>query len=125
MATAQITVQAGYTVDETQKLVSLYGTLIVGAGNYAAGGLALDSVLLALPEGIQTSTGVLRCLINSRTGSGYIYQRLANGKMMILQVPPNGSLTTAAPLQEIPASTNLQGVQNDNISFEASWKRNA
>lgn len=125
MATALITVQAGYTVDETQKLVTLYGTLIVGAGNYAAGGLALDSVLLALPEGIQTSTGVLRCLINSRSGSGYIYQRLSNGKMIILQVPTNGSLTTAAPLQEIPASTNLQGVQNDSISFEASWKRNA
>lgn len=124
MATALITVQAGYTVDETQKLVSIYGTLVVGSGNYAAGGLALDTVLLALPEASVTNTGVLRCLINSRSGSGYIYQRLSNGKMMILQVPVNGSLTTAAPLNEIPASTNLQGVQNDNISFEASWKRN-
>src|SRR5690242_2918212 len=109
MATAQISVQAGYTVDETQKLVMIYGTLVVGAGNYAAGGLALDGVLLALPEAVQTNTGVLRCLINSRSGSGYIYQRLANGNMMILQVPTNGSLTTAAPLQEIPASINLQG----------------
>jgi hypothetical protein len=125
MATALITVSAGYTVDETQKLITLYGTLVVGAGNYAAGGLTLDSVLLALPEGAKTNTGVLSCQIASRSGSGYVYQRLSNGKMMILQVPPNGSLTTAAPLQEIPTSTNLQGVQNDSIAFIASWKRNA
>lgn len=125
MSQAQITVQSGYTVDETQKLVTIYGTLVVGAGSYAAGGLTLDGILLALPEGVLTSTGILRCLINSRSGSGYIYQRLSNGNMMILQVPPNGSLTTAAPLQEFPASSDLQGVQNDNIGFEASWKRNA
>lgn len=125
MAQATISVAAGYKVDNTQKKVIVTGTLVVSAGTYGAGGLVLDSVLLALPE-VTTNSGVLRCIITSAKGTGYIYQRIAaTGKMMVLQVPPNGSLTTAAPLQELPTSYNLQGVQNDTIDFEAQFIRNA
>src|SRR5208337_3168233 len=114
MAVAILSVNAGYLVDNTQKKIIISGQIKVGpAGStYVAGGLALDSVILALPEAT-TNSGVRRCVLMSDTGTGYIYQRIpANKTMMILQVPPNGSLTTAAPLQEIPNSTNLQGVVN-------------
>lgn len=124
MANAVIQVQSGYITDNSQRLLRIQGTLKVVGTSYIPGGLALDSVLLALPEAT-TNSGVRRCIITSLNGTGYIYQRLSNGKMMILQVPVNGSLTTAAPLNEIPASTNLQGVNNDVLDFEAEFIRNA
>jgi hypothetical protein len=45
--------------------------------------------------------------------------------MMILQVPLTGSLTTAAPLVEVLAGSNLSQVQNDVIFFEAIYRRNS
>jgi hypothetical protein len=123
-------VQAGYLVDNTQKKIVIAGQLkVIGSGNYPVGGIPLDAVLLALPEAT-TNSGVRRCPLLSLLGTGYIYQRIpgatpGTGTMMVLQVPPNGSLTTAAPLQQIPSSTNMQGVQNDLIDFEAEFLRNA
>jgi hypothetical protein len=102
----------------------IQGQLKVTGTPYIPGGVALDSILLALPEAT-TNSGVRRCVLTSLSGTGYIYQRLSNGKLMILQVPVNGSLTTAAPLNEIPASTNMQGINNDLIDFEAEYIRNA
>ena len=127
MALATLSVNAGYLVDNTQKLLKVIGTITVSSASatYPVGGITLDSVLLALSE-VTTNSGVKRCVLQSATGTGYIYQRIpSTGKMMILQVPPNGSLTTAAPLQEIPSNINLQGVANDQIDFEAQFKRNA
>ena len=125
MSVATLSVNAGYLADNTQKKIIISGTLTVAGTVYPVGGIVLDSVILALPEAT-TNSGVRRCVLTSRSGSGYIYQRIpANKTMMILQVPPNGSLTTAAPLQEIPSSTNLQGVVNDQIEFEAELLRNA
>ena len=127
MALATLSVQAGYIVDNTQKLIKINGTIKVAAigGTYPAGGIVLDSVLSALPEAT-TNSGVKRCILTSLTGTGYIYQRIAStGKMMVLQVPVNGSLTTAAPLNEFPSSGNIQGIVNDSIDFEVSFFRNA
>lgn len=127
MANSVLTVQAGYNVDNTQKRIHLFARLVVGAvgSTYPVGGIPLDSVLLALPE-ITTNSGVKFCLIASGLGSGYIYQRIpSTGKMMILQVPVNGSLTTAAPLNQIPSSTNMQGIINDQIDIWATFLRNA
>lgn len=125
MSLATLAVSSGYLVDNTQRKVIISGSIVVSGTTYPAGGIALDSVILALPEAT-TNSGVRRCILTSRTGTGYIYQRIAStGKMMILQVPPNGSLTTAAPLQELPSSLNMQGVNNDTIDFEAELLRNA
>lgn len=113
--------------DNTQKRQEIYGQINVtpANGTYPAGGITFDSVLLAVP-GVTTNSGVKYTQIQSAAGSGYIYQRIpATGKMMILQLPPNGSLTTAAPMQEIPSSTNMQGVVNDTIEFKATVFRNA
>ena len=121
---AAIVVQSGYITDNSQRLLRIQGQIKVTGTPYPAGGIALDSVLLALPEAT-TNSGVRRCILTSLLGTGYIYQRLSNGKMMILQLPPNGSLTTAAPLQELPSSTNMQGINNDLIDFEAEFIRNA
>jgi len=125
MALATLTVLPGYEIDNTQKRIHLYCKLQVAGTSYPAGGIPLDSVLLALPE-ITTNSGVKRTDIQSALGTGYIYQRIpSTGTMMILQVPPNGSLTTAAPLQQIPSNTNMQGIINDTIECHATFFRNA
>jgi hypothetical protein len=127
MALGTLTVQAGYTVDNTQKRIILQCQLKFSAAGdtYPANGITLDSVLLSVPE-VTTNSGVKWAQIQSDTGSGYIYTRIpSTGKMQILQIPPNGSLTTAAPLQQIPSSTNMQGVFNDVITCRAEFLRNA
>jgi hypothetical protein len=92
---------------------------------YPVGGLPLDSVLLALPEST-TNSGVRRCILTSDVGSGYIWQRIpATGKMMGLQVPPTGSLTTAAPLQQLPSTVSDLTLQNEAINFQVEMLRNA
>lgn len=113
--------------DNTQKRQHIYGQITVGpaSGVYPAGGIPFDSVLLAQP-GVTTNSGVKFTYIQSATGSGFIYQRIpSTGNMMILQIPPNGSLTTASPLQQIPSNYNMQGIANDTIEFHATVFRNA
>jgi hypothetical protein len=127
MALATLTVAAGAQIDNTQKRVHLYCQLQLSAAGdtYPAGGIPLDSVLLAVP-GFTTNSGVKFTEIQSESGSGYIYQRIpATGKMMILSIPPNGSLTTPSPLQQIASSLNMQGIFNDVIACHATAFRNA
>lgn len=126
MALCTLTV-SGLLFDNTQKRQHIYGQINVtpASGSYPVGGIAFDSVLLANPE-VFTNSGVKFTTIQSEAGTGYIYQRIAaTGKMMILQVPPTGSLTTAAPLQEIPSGTDMHGVVNDTIKFHATVLRNS
>src|SRR5438105_3455666 len=98
MSAAAIVVGANPVQTNDQRIQRFIGTLTVTGTDYPVGGIALDSALVAalLPN---SNTTVLRVTLESRNGLGYIYQRIAStGKMMILQVPPSGSLTTAAPL---------------------------
>jgi hypothetical protein len=121
-----LTVQAGYLVDNTQKKIIIEGRMVLGgSGNYPAGGVPLDSVLLALPEA-NTNSGVFSCLMWDESGvNSYIFTRIpSTGTMMILQVPVNGSLTTAAPLNQLPSSTNMSNI-GSAIHFIAHFKRNA
>lgn len=124
MSQASLAVNPGYIVDNTQKLIQIHGSLVLSGTVYEAGGVPLDSVLLALPE-VTTNSGVAFCILTDDTGSGYIFQRIpSTGTMMILQVPPSGSLTTAAPLQQLPSNTNLQGI-GTRIHFDCAFRRNA
>jgi hypothetical protein len=70
---------------------------------------------------------LLYVLAWSGIGSGYVYQYIpSTGRLMVLQVPPTGSLTTAAPLQQLPSSANsMSGVFNDVILFEARYLRSS
>lgn len=125
MPTAAITIAAGFTQTNDMRIQRFLGTLTINAQTYTAGGLALDSVLLAalLP---QSNRPPLRVVLTSQNGLGYIYQRInSSGKLMILQVPPAGSLVTAAPLQEILAGLSLSVVATDVIQFEAQYLRNS
>jgi hypothetical protein len=124
MAVAVITVQGGVIQTQDQRIQRFMGKLNLGpiASTYVPGGIPLDSVLLAalLPT---SNLPPVRVELFSDTGSGYIYQRVAaTGKLMILQVPLTGSLTTAAPLVEMLAGTV---VPNENISFNAQYLRNS
>ena len=123
-----LVVQAGYDVDNTQKNIIINGRIVITGGIggvYPVGGIPLDSVLLALPEAT-TNSGVRSCLLWDESGVGaYIFTRIpSTGAMMILEVPVNGSLTTAAPLTQIPSSTNMQSI-GSAIHFEARFRRNA
>lgn len=126
MAVAVITVTGGASgtiQTNDQRIQRFYGALSMGpAGStYVPGGIPLDSVLLAalLPTSNDDPEYVR---LESTTGSGYIYQRIpSTGKMMILQVPLTGSLTTAAPLVEMLAGTV---VPNEQITFVTEYLRN-
>jgi hypothetical protein len=121
-----LAVQVGYVVTNDQRTTTIWGKmLITGTGNYPVGGFALDSVLLAIPEATGAIINV-QADSNANIPSGYIWQRNPiTGKLMGLQVPPSGSLTTAAPLQQIPSSVDQNTLTNEVIGFEATYKRNS
>lgn len=115
----------GLRQDNTQTYQWFDGFLQLSAfaDTYPVGGIPLLAVLKAacLP------TGPLKTLeVWSTAGSGYIYDYIdATGALMILQVPPSGSLTTAAPLQQLSSAANsLSGVFLDTIRFRARFVRN-
>jgi hypothetical protein len=129
MATATLSVVGGASGTKQsnhQRWQEFIGTLAVSArgDTYPAGGMALDSVLgAALP--IESNSAPIAVLVWGIMG--YIYTRIpSSGKLMVLQVPPTGSLTTAAPLQELSSASNsLSGVFADTITFRATYNRNA
>lgn len=121
-----ITVSSIFIQDNAQKTQTFSGTLTIENGFYPQGGIALDSVLLATLQPT-TNQPPISVILNSLKGTGYIYQRIpSTGNLMILQVPQNGSLKTAAPLSEISSATgSLSEVSSDVIQFEAVYRRNA
>ena len=124
MATAVITV-SGVTQTNDQTTQRFYGTLTIGkvGDSYIPGGLALDTALLAALLPNSNSAPIYTNIYGAQIG--YIYQRIpSTGKLMILEVPPSGSLTTQAPLQELNAGNTLSAVQADSITFEVVYKRN-
>lgn len=123
MAVAVISISAGYTIDNTQRTSVIDCALTVGPGTYPNGGLPLAALL----EALSGATGKLATvLLWSDTASGYIYQFVkATGNMMILQVPPSGSLVTAAPLQQLPSGSTLSAVQADTIHAQVRFLRNS
>jgi hypothetical protein len=127
MAVAVITVNGGLSGTirtNDQRMERFIGTLSLGpaGATYVPGGIPLDSVLLATLSPT-SNAAPKRVTCDSTTGSGYIYQRISStGKLMILQVPLTGSLTTAAPLVEMLAGTV---VPNELINFVAEYFRNA
>jgi hypothetical protein len=123
MAVAVLVI-GGHEGTNDQRFERHVGTFTVGAGTYVPGGLQLASVLQStvFPKSNSNPFGVM---MYSQTGSGYIYQYIkSTGCVMIMQVPLTGSLTTAAPLVEVLAGSNLSQVQNDVIFFEAIYRRN-
>lgn len=126
MATALLTVNLDNAMpDNTQKKEIWNGTILVGAGTYNPGGLDFINAFraAALPK---SNVSPIRVVFTSGKGSGYIYQYIeSTGKMMVLQVPLTGSLTTAAPLVELLAGSTLSAVQADAIDFQVEFLRNS
>lgn len=113
-----------YTATNDQKTTTISGRMtITGSGNYPAGGFTLDSVIKAIPE---CQGAIMRVVVTSDVGSGYIYQRIpTTGKLMPLQVPPSGSLTTAAPLQQVPSTLDQNTFASEVLNFVATILRNS
>ena len=113
-----------YTVTNDQRTETISGRMtITGSGNYPAGGYALDSVIKAIPECTGT---IMRVTVMSDVQSGYVYSRNpTTGKLMQLQVPPSGSLTTAAPLQQVPSTLDQNTAASEVLNFVATILRNS
>jgi hypothetical protein len=128
MAVGAITVVGPIVQSNDQRIQRFYFQITITPFNgvYPVGGLPFNSVVAAalLPT---SNTGILRAIVQSAAGSGYIYQWIkATGTLMILQVPPSGSLTTAAPLQQIPSDgVSLGGPFEDTILCLVEYLRNA
>jgi hypothetical protein len=116
-------------VSNDQKFQIVIGTLVIGAGSYVQGGLALDAVLDAMSGVHSGGKGPLFMTIQSASGSGYGYQRVMTfspptaGKLMI----SGAGATLSPPLEgaEIPASAIASAVTGDVIVFRAEFLRNA
>jgi len=128
---ALILINPDFIIDNLQHTQRISGRLTVVPGTgYEVGGIPFDSVVLGLP-GVTTNSGVHQARFNSLKGTGYIYERVDNGNigggtMIIEEVPPSGSLTTAAPLQQLGSGSNsLSEVANDVIQFECYVRRNS
>lgn len=125
-ATLKISRPPAVVIDNLQhsQEISCQMVVIPGTG-YEVGGIPFDSVILK-QSGVQTNSGVREALIWSTLGTGYIYQRSPTGNLIILQVPPTGSLTTAAPLQQLSsAAGSLSEVQNDILQVKCWVNRNS
>ena len=127
MALATFSVAPGFKQTNDQRVARYYFTLALSApgDTYPVGGIPLKSVLAAA---LQPTTNSAPLYVQITGGAaGYIYQYIpSTGNLMILQVPPNGSLTTAAPLQQLGSNTNsLSGVFADTITGVAEYLRNA
>jgi hypothetical protein len=125
LATATV-ITSSIIQDNTQKKQIFNCTLQLSAPTdiYPVGGIPLKAVLAAalMPT---TNRDPLSVRIYSLTNSGYIYTYIAaTGTLMVLQVPPNGSLTTAAPLQQYPSAA-ISGIWADIIRVEVEYLRNA
>lgn len=131
MSVAVVTVQPGFVQDNLQRSQMFTGQLTIGPdinAVYPTGGIPVLAALIAALFPTSNDPGPHSVEFWSTKGSGYIYTYIkSTGTMMILQAPPAGSLTTAAPLQQLGSnSQSLSGVViGDVIGFRATWRRNA
>lgn|ERR1700720_623546 len=130
MSAPVVTIQPGFVQDNLQRSQMFTGQLTIGPANatYPAGGIPIYQALLAALFPTTNDPVPHYVELHSTRGTGYIYTYIkSTGCMMILQVPPSGSLTTAAPLQELPSSANsLSEIATlDVIAFKIMWRRNA
>jgi hypothetical protein len=129
MSAVVVNILPGFVQDNLQRTQMFTGELTVGpfGALYPEGGIPLYQALLAALFPTTNDQVPHSVELWSTKGSGYIYTYIkATGCMMILQVPPSGSLSTASPLQQLSdASNSLSGVFEDVIAFRVCWRRNA
>jgi hypothetical protein len=125
-----VVVKPGFVQDNVQHSVEYTGELTIGAGAsdvYPAGGIPILAALIAALFPTTNDTKPHYVELHSTLGTGYIYTYIkSTGCMMVLEVPPSASLTTAGPLQQLTSGANsLSEVSADVIAFLIKWRRNA
>jgi hypothetical protein len=107
--------------DNWQRTQRFRCKMVFGTGIYPVGGIPIDKALAAalFPT---SNHGPRNITAQSLIGSGYIYDYIrSTGCLMILAVPPSGSLTSAHPLVQID-SDNLPV---DQLLVTVEYDRNA
>lgn len=119
-----VTVGKNPVQDNWQHTQRFRCTVTISDGIYPVGGIPIDAPLKAALN--PTSNNGPRAIqAVSLNGSGYIYDYIrSTGKLMVLDVPPSASLTSAAKLQELN-SDNFHGVSQDTIQLTVEYARNA
>lgn len=129
MSAVVVNILPGYVQDNLQRSVLYTGELTIGpfGALYPEGGIPLYQALLAALMPTTNDQVPHSAEFWSTKGTGYIFTYIkATGCLMVLQVPPSGSLTTAGPLQQLSDATNsLSEVSQDVIGFRITWRRNA
>lgn len=121
LATLTLTNLPPTSIDRTDGIVFGKITFSAPTDIYPVGGFLFDSVFKQM-EQVKSTSGKPRW-VQVQSTAGYIYQYIpATGKLMVLQVPPSGSLTTAAPLQEYPSAA-ISGIWADSVTFKAEYQR--
>lgn len=111
-------------IDNTQSLIHVYGSLAVGAGDYAADGLAVSFLGLVIasdpPLSVEISS---QPLVADATTGQYVYgwakgTTQANGKMQIFT-----GAAAQSPLTELSDGATPAAVVADRIRFHAVFNR--
>lgn len=129
MSAPVVTVRPGFVQDNVQHSQQFTGEITIAdrLATYPVGGIPILAALIAALFPTSNDPKPHSVQLWSTTGTGYIYTYIkSTGCMMVLQIPPAGSLTTAAPLQELGSNAaSLSEVAADVIQFVATWRRNA
>jgi hypothetical protein len=99
-------------------------SITISDGIYPVGGIPIDKAMAAalLPTSNRTPRALQAVSLN---GSGFVYDYIrTTGKLMVLVVPPSGSLTSQAPLQELNSDA-FHKVSLDTIQITVEYDRNA
>ncbi len=124
MAAPVVTVSGSFIPDNSARLQRFIGTLTIGnsAAIYPNGGIPIQAALAAALSP-KSSAGPVAIYLYSTLASGYVYT-YESGNLVIMTVPPSGSLTSGAPLTPLTSIALGAAIAADVIGFDAYYDRN-
>ena len=109
--------------DNWQRTQRFRCKLVFGDGIYPVGGIPINAALAAalFPT---SNKGPRNVFAQSILGSGFVYDYIrSTGCLMVLLVPPSGSLTSQAPLQQLNSDA-FHKVSLDQLVLTVEYDRN-
>lgn len=119
-----ITFGKGPVQDNWQHTQRFRTSITISDGIYPVGGIPLDKAMAAAFQPT-SNVGPRAVQAISLNGSGFMYDYIrTTGKLMVLVIPPSGSLTSQSPLQELNSDA-FHKVSLDTIQITVEYNRNA